>query len=105
MQTDWRLCTRGDVDCEIIHNFRDLLAESPNDAGGIYRDCTSRLLPNCPGTSLGISFHDDFDRLIRMVEIRVAIVAGDQGTMQFVPRHAQIAHKMHERWAFAVAAD
>jgi hypothetical protein len=40
-----------------------------------------------------VAFHDHADRLIQMVEIRAANIAGRQTPMQFVPRHARIEGK------------
>ena len=44
-----------------------------------------------------VVFHDRADRLIQMVEIRAANIAGEQAPMQFVPRHARIEGKMRGR--------
>ncbi|MGY4497576.1 hypothetical protein ACVWYH_001503 [Bradyrhizobium sp. GM24.11] len=44
-----------------------------------------------------VAFHDHADRLVQMVEIRAATIAGGQTPMQFVPRHARIEGKMRGR--------
>jgi hypothetical protein len=90
---------------KIIHNFRDLLPESPG---------------RHQGNSLGLHvavvvvldleyhppvvFHDHADRLIQTVEIRTANIAGEQTPMQFVPRHARIEGNMRGCWSRAQLA-
>ena len=78
-------------DTEIIHNFRDLLPESPGRYQGNLRGLhVAVVVALYPEYHPPVVFHDHADRLIQMVEIRATNIAGEQTTMQFVPRDARI---------------
>ena len=91
MQDDRSLCTTGTVRHE---NHPQL----PRSASGIATKASGELVGIARGGCCGVIpehhppvvFHDRADRLIQMVEIRAANIAGEQTTMQFVPRDARI---------------
>jgi hypothetical protein len=75
---------------KIIHNFRDLLPESrgwrQENLRGLH---VAVVVVSDLEYHPRVAFHDHADRLIQMVEIRAANIAGRQTPMQFVPRHAR----------------
>jgi hypothetical protein len=80
---------------KIIHNFRDVLPESPRQRQGNSRGLhVAVVVVVDQGHHPRVVFHDHADRLIQMVEIRAVNIAGEQTPMQFVPRHARIEGKM-----------
>jgi hypothetical protein len=64
---------------KIIHNFRDLLLESSGRRqGNLWGLHVAVVVMLYPEYHPPVVFHDHADRLIQMVEIRAANIAGEQ---------------------------